>query len=125
MKFMRTPLCGLYRPPTFATALCMIAASWLVIVQILVRWIGGVFSHALYCLGNAMASASCLALAGALDATRFQPFMLLLVFSIIVGILADGTLSVLILMLTVSILILFLRRVTWPPGDIRQARVRC
>lgn len=67
MKLIRTLLDGLYKLSTLAAALCMIAILGLIVAQMLARWTGEVFPGAPDYAGYAMASASFLAFAGALN----------------------------------------------------------
>lgn len=67
MKIIRILLDWLYRLSTFAAALCMVAILLLIVAQMLARWTGEVFPGAPDYAGYAMASASFLAFAGALN----------------------------------------------------------
>lgn len=67
MNIIRIFLDGLYRLSTVAAALCMIAILGLIVAQMLARWTGEVFPGAPDYAGYAMASASFLAFAGALN----------------------------------------------------------
>lgn len=67
MTVLRRALDWLYRLSTIAAALCMIAILALIVLQMLARWTGEVFPGAPDYAGYAMASASFLAFAGALN----------------------------------------------------------
>ena len=67
MAVIRHLLDLLYRLSTIAAALCMIAILSLIVAQMLARWTGEVFPGAPDYAGYAMASASFLAFAGALN----------------------------------------------------------
>ena len=67
MGVIRRLLDGLYALSTIAAALCMIAILLLIVAQMLARWTGEVFPGAPDYAGYAMASASFLAFAGALN----------------------------------------------------------
>ena len=67
MTVIRSALDWLYRLSTVAAALCMIAILTLIVLQMLARWTGEVFPGAPDYAGYAMASASFLAFAGALN----------------------------------------------------------
>lgn len=67
MGVIRRLLDGLYALSTIAAALCMIAILFLIVAQMLARWTGEVFPGAPDYAGYAMASASFLAFAGALN----------------------------------------------------------
>lgn len=67
MRALRRSLDLLYQVSTLAAALCMIAILLLIVAQMLARWTGEVFPGAPDYAGYAMASASFLAFAGALN----------------------------------------------------------
>ena len=67
MRALRKSLDLLYQFSTIAAALCMIAILALIVAQMLARWTGEVFPGAPDYAGYAMASASFLAFAGALN----------------------------------------------------------
>ncbi len=67
MPAFRRTLDLLYQVSTIAAALCMIAILALIVAQMLARWTGEVFPGAPDYAGYAMASASFLAFAGALN----------------------------------------------------------
>ncbi len=67
MPAFRRTLDLLYQVSTIAAALCMIAILALILAQMLARWTGEVFPGAPDYAGYAMASASFLAFAGALN----------------------------------------------------------
>ncbi len=67
MRFVRTFLDFLYQVSGVAAALCLIAILFLIVVQMLARWTGEVFAGAPEYAGYAMAAASFLAFANALN----------------------------------------------------------
>ena len=67
MARLRRALDGLYLASGIAAALCLIAILVLIVVQMLARWTGEVFPGAPDYAGYAMASASFLAFANALN----------------------------------------------------------
>ncbi len=67
MARLRRALDGLYLASGIAAALCLIAILVLIVVQMLARWTGEVFPGAPDYAGHAMASASFLAFANALN----------------------------------------------------------
>ncbi|SEP75557.1 TRAP transporter small permease [Thalassovita taeanensis] len=67
MAALRALLDGLYRVSGVAAALCLIAILTLIVLQMLARWTGEVFPGAPEYAGYAMAAASFLAFASALN----------------------------------------------------------
>ncbi len=67
MRALRTGLDILYNVTGIAAALCLIAILFLIVVQMMARWTGEVFPGAPDYAGYAMASASFLAFASALN----------------------------------------------------------
>ena len=67
LRFLRRFLDGLYWTSGIAASLCLIAILFLIVVQMLARWTGEVFPGAPDYAGYAMAAASFLAFASALN----------------------------------------------------------
>ena len=67
LRFLRRFLDGLYWASGIAASLCLIAILFLIVVQMLARWTGEVFPGAPDYAGYAMAAASFLAFASALN----------------------------------------------------------
>ncbi|MEJ6392103.1 TRAP transporter small permease subunit [Gymnodinialimonas sp. 2305UL16-5] len=67
MPVIRSALDGLYKAAGVAAALCLIAILFLIVIQMVARWTGEVFPGAPNYAGYAMAAASFLAFASALN----------------------------------------------------------